>query len=306
MDRLVSDSRGLAVYTTVYPGGEKFLREWYASIRSQTDRDFDLWVGLDGVTPKEASELMGGEPQVRWAPSRTGDTPATVRERAFEQIVSRYDGVVFVDSDDVLLPDRVASARAALEMSDVAGCALYVVDEDMRDTGVIFGTAPETDWTDFLPRYNVFGMSNTAYRSETLARCLPIPPAGRLVDWLLAMRALLLGARLSFDGVPRMKYRQYSGNVARMLPPFRAEDILNAADRVATHHAGLLDTAWSVPPVTRPRLEFERQRVESFRARMRASAGLLEDYVRGLGVLPARPVWWWCVAHPELEWMWNN
>jgi hypothetical protein len=303
---MVSGSRELAVYTTVYPGVEKFLPDWYASLRSQTDQDFDLWVGLDGLTPKEAGALMGGEPDVRWAPSQAGDTPATVRERAFEQIVSRHGSVVFVDSDDVLLPDRVAAARAALEASDVAGCALHVVDEDARDTGVIFGTPPGTDWADFLPRYNVFGMSNTAYRSETLARCLPVPPAGRLVDWLLAMRASLLGARLSFDAVPRMKYRQYSGNVARMLPPFRAEDIVSAADRVATHHAGLLDTAWSVPPAKRPRLEAERERVESFRTRMRASEGLLEDYVHELGLLPARPVWWWCVAHPELEWMWNN
>ena len=32
----------LAVYTTVYPGVEPFLAEWRASLRAQTDGDFDL------------------------------------------------------------------------------------------------------------------------------------------------------------------------------------------------------------------------------------------------------------------------
>lgn len=296
----------LAVYTTVYPGVEEYLPAWFASVRAQSDRDFDLWIGLDGLSPREASERMGDGADVRWSPSEAGDTPAAVRGRAIGQIVSLYEGVIFVDSDDLLLPDRIETARRALEACDLSGCALRIVDDLARDTDVIFGTPPDTDWEDFLPRYNVFGMSNTAYRSETLARCLPVPPAGRLVDWLLATRALLLGARLSFDEVPRMKYRQYGGNVARVLPPFREDDVSNAADRVASHYAGVLDAGWPVPPARRARFEAEQRRVESFREAVRASRRFLEDYVRRLSELAARPVWWWCVAHPELEWMWKH
>jgi len=291
------------MYTTIYPGVERFLPEWSASVRAQTDRDFDLWVGLDGVTAEEASRHLENGREVHWSPSRPGDTPATVRERAIAEIVRGYDAVIFVDSDDVLLPERVAAARRALERSDVAGCSLRVVDEGGRDTGVVFGVAPDTDWDAFLPRYNVFGMSNTAYRTEFLERALPVPPAGRLVDWLLVTRAWWSGARLSFHDVPAMQYRQYSDNVARVLPPFAPSDIRSAAERVASHYAGLLDVETGVPADRRPRFEAERERVERFR-RMCAVPGRLEAYARALNALPAASFWWWCVAHPDLEGLW--
>ena len=41
----------LAVYTTIHPGCEPYLASWCDSIRRQTDRDFDLWIGLDALAP---------------------------------------------------------------------------------------------------------------------------------------------------------------------------------------------------------------------------------------------------------------
>ncbi len=39
----------VALCTTIYPGVEAYLPDWYRSVRAQTDRDFQLWVGLDGI-----------------------------------------------------------------------------------------------------------------------------------------------------------------------------------------------------------------------------------------------------------------
>ena len=38
----------IALYTAVYPDAAPFLDAWYASVEAQTDRDFDLWISLDG------------------------------------------------------------------------------------------------------------------------------------------------------------------------------------------------------------------------------------------------------------------
>jgi hypothetical protein len=296
----------LVVYTTIYPGVERFLPEWYRSVRSQSDQDFDLCIGLDTLVPEQVAAAFGDDRPVAWIAAGARATPAKIREQAIVQMVNEYAGVIFVDSDDVLLPDRVAAARAALERCDVGACALRIVDERGTDLNSVFGPRGEPVWSEFLPRHNVFGLSNTAYRSAVLRECLPVPAECVLLDWLLATRAWLLGARLEFDREPRMQYRQYGDNVARVMPPFGGDDVLRAAERVLLHYECLFDPAWPIPRAHRPRLEAERERVRGFLSAIQASRAVLEAYVEELNRRPACYVWWWCVAHPDLEWQWTN
>src|SRR5262249_28123416 len=159
-------SERLAVYTTVYPGVERFLGGWYQSVASQTDRDFDLWVSLDSLGTDDCLEALGAKPSaVNFMPT-TGRTPAEIRDSGMKILAENYRAIVLVDSDDLLYPTRVGSARAALEHHDVVGCALRIIDESSRDLGIEFGPAAGEEIEALLPRYNVFGLSNTAYRSE--------------------------------------------------------------------------------------------------------------------------------------------
>ncbi|HET6495446.1 MAG TPA: glycosyltransferase family A protein, partial [Thermoleophilia bacterium] len=100
----------LAVYTTVYPGVEPFLADWYASVARQTDADFRLWIGLDVMDVDAATTAIGAEPDAVWVRSSTGDTPGSLRQRALAQLVERHDAVVLVDSDDLLHSSRVETA----------------------------------------------------------------------------------------------------------------------------------------------------------------------------------------------------
>ena len=295
----------LALFTTVYPGVERYLAPWYDSVQTQTDRDFDLWIGTDGLTPQAVTEAIGVAPAASWLEARNGDTPARLRTAALERLVSEYSGVVFVDSDDVLHASRVAAAREGLRQHDVTACALQIIDADGHDVGAVFG--PDgADLEALLPRHNVFGLSNSAYRSTVLERCLPAPDECILMDWLLVTRAWAAGASLGFDGTPRMAYRQYAANVARVLPPFAPRHVLQAAERVLNHYRCVLDPAWSMPPVHRDRLERAQRTVQAFHRTITGSAVTLARYVDALNRLPPRYVWWWCVAHPELEDVWSN
>ena len=49
----------LALYTTIYTGVRAFLPDWYRSVQAQTDRDFQLWIGLDGIEPNEIEAVIG-------------------------------------------------------------------------------------------------------------------------------------------------------------------------------------------------------------------------------------------------------
>ncbi len=160
----------LAVFTTMYPAVIRFLPDWVRSVAAQTDSDFDLWIGLDGVVPEDLGGVTAGLPQApRWIVGCAGDPTTAIRSRAISQLAEEYDAVVFVDSDDVLHARRVAAAREALARCDLVGCALRIMDEEGQDLGSLFGPADRREVGSLLPRYNVFGLSNTAYRSDHAA-----------------------------------------------------------------------------------------------------------------------------------------
>ena len=206
-------SRALALYTTIYPGAEKFLPAWYRSICGQTDRGFDLWIGADQIAPSAVFDAVGAGFPAHWvAAAPVCSTPAAVRRAGIDAILASengYEAVVFVDCDDVMLATRVASARTQLRTSDVAGCAMEIVKDDTQPTGLYFRLPPRAI-PGLLAKTNAFGMSNTAYRAEVLREIPPSPPQWRLMDWFRATACWIRDARLSFDNTPGMMYRQYA------------------------------------------------------------------------------------------------
>lgn len=302
----------IAVYTTVYPAVLSYLADWYASVRAQTDRDFDLWIGVDALQREQVIAAMGagdadaGVVSATMVMAPAGASPAEVRAHAIDRMLDKYHGIVFTDSDDLLHPTRVAAARAALESYDVAACALRMVDADARDLGVDFGPAADEDPVEMLPRNNVFGLSNTAYRTEVLRRCLPIPAENPLVDWLLATRAHALGARMVFDATPLMSYRQHGENIARVLPPFSGAEVDAAARHVLRHYRSLLEGPVALRDPQRARIDAESRRVREFHLALAESAERRQRYIEALNSLPPHYVWWWCVANPKLEDVWRS
>lgn len=302
----------LAVYSTVYPGVEPFLAAWHASVRAQTDVDFDLWLGSDGLTRHEVATAAGGRVGAEWVPAQVGDTPAALRGRAIGRMAGRYGAVVFVDADDLLEPQRVAAARAALATRDVDACALRYADATGRPVDGTLAPSPGDDPVAALPWRNVFGLSNTAYRTGTLRRCLPIPPACAMPDWLLATRAWLLGASLGFDRSPHMRYRQHGGNVAPTRRPVTDAVLRRAIGMVSTHYRHVLAATWTERPNADPArvalVAAAGARAARF-ARQMLRRERRTSYLRALDALPDERVpraWWWMIAHPDLEALWNR
>ena len=296
----------LAVYTAVYPAARQYLAAWYRSVLDQTDPDFDLWVSLDGLDRTDVKRAVGEELVGEWLAAPASATIADVRQHALTELVKLYDAVVFVDADDRLHPSRVAAARAALKEHDVAACALRVIDGSGCPVGVTFGPSEAIAADALLPQWNVFGLSNTAYRSAVLHDVLPIPTGARLVDWLLATRAWASGAVLGFDREARMDYRQGDRNVARILPPFTAERVKGDTAMVLAHYEVLLGSAWPMPGWCADVITTARARAHVFQDRIVSSDPRLAAYVDALNRLEPEYVWWWSVANPALEAMWSN
>ena len=297
----------LAVYTTIYPGVEAYLVDWYRSLCQQTDQDFQLWIGLDTLGSEYVQNMLGCGPKANWVLAPPGATGAQIRQQALARIVETCDGVVLVDSDDVLHPSRVAAARAHLEASELAGCALCLIDPQGKNLGLTFGLPPELAPDDVLPRNNVFGFSNSAFRSDLLSRCLPIPSGAVLVDWFLATRAWLLGARLAFDHVPRMDYRQHPNNTARVRFPVNRDQVISDTALVLQHFRLLLAEPDESALVERDNaLRSVIAEVEEFHRHIVLHSAQLDSYVEALNALHPPPLWWCCVANPSLKQMWTG
>jgi hypothetical protein len=298
----------LGVYTTVYPAVLKYLPEWYRSVQSQTDTNFELWIGLDALRPADIEDLLSCDIEARWVQAPANSTPAQVRELALSQMVAAECDVILVDSDDILHSSRVAAARRELQTSDLVACALEIVDESGQSLGSEFNLDAAAKPSQVLPGNNVFGFSNSSYRCELLELCLPIPTDAVLVDWYIATRAWLFGAELSFDRSVRMKYRQYSANTARVRLPFRPDQILSDSLLVRKHFQLVLasgDRDHFLPCRWAELLRVTRD-FEQFERYINQSPANLEAYLDSLNSVVKQPIWWTSVAYSPLANMWKQ
>lgn len=295
-----------ALYTVIHPAAVNYVSAWCTSVVGQSDKRFDLWISLDNMTREEAVAAMGQDPGAEWLQALPGDTPAAIRLNAISRLVESYKHIVFVDCDDVLHPLRVRAAIEMLQRNDVIACPLVIIDEAGNNLGIVFGGDAAADAQNMLPRHNVFGLSNSAYRTDVLKQCLPFRNDCVLIDWLLATRAWSLNAALAFDTVPRMFYRQYRQNTARVLPPFSEQDVLRASERVVQHYEHALSQDWPISSPYRERIEAGSIAASTFHASVTRSPDVLSRYVSALNELPPRYVWWWSVANPHLEKIWKQ
>jgi hypothetical protein len=296
----------VAVYTTVYRGVEPYLPVWYESLLAQTDQEFDLWIGVDGLDPHEVAAMLRPAPRIRWVVGGESGTPARVRQQAIQAMRGRYDAVVFVDCDDLLEPTRVAAAKRWLGRCDVNACRLRLIDERGGDLATWFPTRPRFDLESVLPRANLVGLSNSAYRTCILRRCPPIPDDCQLVDWWLATAAWCRGASFGFDPVVRMAYRQHPSNLAILCPPFSAAQIVRATQLVRGHYRTIERTSAAFDPSRVAVLRRAAARVERFWQLACCQPGVLDRYVSQLNQSTALDPWWSIVAHPNGERLWHG
>ena len=123
-----------------------------------------------------------------------------------------------------------------------------------------------------------------------------------MVDWLVVTRAYLAGARLGFDAEPRMAYRQYESNTAQVMPPFTPEGILQATAHVLEHLQYVLQGQCTAEQYGR--FGQRLTEVQNFAERVQGDA--LITYTQKLNAR-TQPVylWWACVAHKELAYLWS-
>ncbi len=293
-----------ALYSTLYPAITPYLAPFFKSIENQSDSDFDLWLGLDSFNQKDLSPFLN---QDAYFVQAENDTIASLREKALLEICQTYNAVILVDSDDILLPDRVRRAKNALNTYDAYACALKLMDERGKPLDLTFQAEMPSDWESYLSRVNVFGFSNAAYRCEILKDCFPIPRETVMVDWLVISQVLAQNASLHFDAEPQMLYRQYRNNTARVISPYNSEQIKRACTLVLGHYDYLFEILRKKPAenVLFRQKALERQKAVKQFAKFIQDEANLRAYTEKINYLKSIYGWWEIIAHPDLEYLWQ-
>ena len=131
----------------------RWLGEAIDSALAQADAEVEVIVVDDGSTDHSRDVIASYDGHVRAVFQANGGQAAAINAGF---AASSGDPVLFLDADDVLLPQAVARARAALE--DGATAQVHwphvVIDEDSRSTGERFPdrALPSGDLTDVVVR----------------------------------------------------------------------------------------------------------------------------------------------------------
>ena len=295
----------VALYTTIYSGVEQYLQDWCRSLENQGTREFDIWIGVDDIDRNVILQYIRSKWNLRFISREVDDTPISLRLRALKMMVTEYDALIFSDSDDIMEPTRVSASIQGIQSADIYGCALGLIDATGHRIGAYFGLKEGEVLDDVLPRYNFLGLSNTAWRSETLKNFLSVPKTCVAMDWYLATQAWGNGAAIIFDRTVRMRYRQYANNTAKVVPPFSTAQVINATDIVSEHYhqVQLFGSGWLASH--RLKVEEASSRLNKFKIAITKSRQTCDAYVNALNQLPPHHLWWQSVAHPALEDIWN-
>jgi len=199
-----------AILSVIFPEIKVFFPEFAQSLRNQSDQDFHLIIVNDGCSLSDF-DLTGLNYTI--LPNRT--SIAKNREILIhEAIEQKYEWIIFADADDWFETNRVEVIRSLIADFDV------IANEIVPFSGIHYSTTKfEKELgkfcsidLNFILDKNLFGLSNTAFRTDFLKN-INIPSEIIAVDWYLATKAMQAGARSCFTAETKTYYRQWENNI---------------------------------------------------------------------------------------------
>lgn len=289
------------VYTTFFPSFERFIPDFILSLLKQDDTEFELVIALDGLSSDPFLPYQS-DLKMSFINIPSGFSPAQVREYAWMQIINDYDALIFCDGDDVFSKKRVSNAKNSLKDFDLDACSLSLVNNTLEPLNVFMYA------TDMVPnnihKYNIFGLSNTGYKTNILKNTLPIPKHVIAVDWFIAHKAIQMGASCNLREDIDCFYRQHGKNIASPSKPATQKNVLQAAKISRIHLENIIKTlATDNPDILTCQKRLDD--VILFEKTMAVNPDLLYKYLQLFNSIETETLWWNTVAKPTLDHLWK-
>ena len=203
------------LFTTIYPGSKKFFEEFIKSVNNQTSKNFKLFIILNGTNlSKKYLKLI----KTKFVIFKVNDTWQNARIRGLEFILKkRVNFIIFADSDDILLNDRVEVILNKVNKYDFIVNNMRLFKENLNQSKVWLKDKTRKIQLKEIDDKNFIGCGNTAVRSSALKKIYK-SINNRLIafDWCMAKLLLINGFKGIYIKEPLTLYRQYQQNTSSL------------------------------------------------------------------------------------------
>ncbi|MCK4527551.1 hypothetical protein KAW18_09290 [candidate division WOR-3 bacterium] len=205
-----------AVFSVVYPGVEPYFPEFLSTLSKQTDRNFTLFLINDGLSNIERFlERSDLDVKVK----DVAGPPAALRKMGIRWVQEAGAKIiVFADSDDYFLENRVKVSRDMLVKYDLVFNELILISKGSANSIPMLKTHfsdGEIVSCKHIRTVNCMGLSNTALRVNSIPSCFDQIPENIIAfDWALFALCLHADASGVFTKKAATYYRQHGNNLA--------------------------------------------------------------------------------------------
>ncbi len=194
----------------VFRPSSTYLGEAITSALSQTIKPAELIVVLDGELSDEAAQVLDSRVTVLSIPLTGG--VARARHMGISRVSSDY--VLFLDQDDVWLPDHAERAMDRLERHAFVVSNGYVGPTTGQLQGTIYkvnATKKLLSWNRLLLGNTILSPTQVAIQMRTLGSLggWPANVLGGSDDWLTWLTAARSGVPFDLDARPSILYRRH-------------------------------------------------------------------------------------------------
>lgn len=203
-------------FSVVYPQALPYLRDLRDSALAQMRKDFDMVLVNDNCDKAQIKEIF--RPLNVIILDSVGGFSGNRTQGINYARNYGYKYILFCDADDSFTANRYERTVAEFEDSnaDILVCNLNIADEQCQPflKNYFSKEISEDRWidVDFLKDKNIFGMSNTAIRLNSMKEDIQIPETP-IVDWLLFTLLLSKGLKAKYMMDSMVNYRQYGTNM---------------------------------------------------------------------------------------------
>lgn len=286
--------------------GARHLAEAIASAQRQTLADWELVLVDDASTDDSLAISVAAaqaDPRIKVLAQARNRGPAAARNRALA--AARGAWIAVIDSDDVMLPERLERlvARAEAEGAEIVADDQLVCGEDLAGGTPFIGKAmarrlARVDLATFVDSGRLYsrlpdlGFLKPLVRAELIARAgVRYDESLRIgEDFHFLVALLAAGARLSLEPEPLYLYRKHGASISHRFKPETLAAMIAADTRV---RAGLRAPA-AVRAMTR-RIEGLKSWAAYERVMAEAKAG---QWLKAARIAAARPHAWRLISRP--------
>ena len=216
----------------VFEEVKPFLDEYFTSIDSQTEKNFDLLILKD----KYKDKIPGGKTKNIVIDIENNDSPAQIRQYGIQYAIkNNYKNIIFTDTDDNYSQNYVESLMLGLENNDFVYSNIVPVDNNDITINNYFSLPHETKRYEQIINYNFIGLGCSAVRSEII-REINIPSDIIAVDWYLYTILLLNGFAGKLVENASVYYRQHYNNTVGGLKQLDRVRLLKGIDIKEKHY----------------------------------------------------------------------